>query len=168
MKIGGGNHGIGIHGTHLGPGVMIRYAHSDEARQTIPWVEYSTPDGKTTVYATPDAKPDGAGPDIARDGLHGLPQPALAHASTCRSAPWTRAMNAGPISATLPFAKKKAVEILKAQLPDARGGRAADSRGLREVLPGELSGRLGAAPGRGDGIRPSRCWPSTTATSSRT
>ena len=40
MKIGGGNHGIGIHGTHLGPGVVIRYGHSDEARQTIPWVEY--------------------------------------------------------------------------------------------------------------------------------
>ncbi len=28
MKIGGGNHGIGIHGTHLGPGVVIRYRHS--------------------------------------------------------------------------------------------------------------------------------------------
>jgi len=58
MKIGGGNRGIGIHGTHLGPGVVIHYAHSDEARQTIPWVEYDV-NGKKTVYATSDAKPDG-------------------------------------------------------------------------------------------------------------
>ncbi len=35
MKIGGGNKGIGIHGTHLGPGVRIRYGHSDVQRQTI-------------------------------------------------------------------------------------------------------------------------------------
>src|SRR5579862_3853550 len=49
MKIGGGNRGIGIHGTHLGKGTAIRYAHSDEARQTIPWVEYSV-NGKKTVY----------------------------------------------------------------------------------------------------------------------
>ena len=46
MKIGGGNNGIGIHGTHLGPGVTIRYGHSDEARQNIPWVEYNDANGK--------------------------------------------------------------------------------------------------------------------------
>src|ERR1044071_8718752 len=60
MKIGGGNHGIGIHGTHLGRGpgeVVIRY-RSDESRQNIPWVS-STVNGKTTVFATADAKTDG-------------------------------------------------------------------------------------------------------------
>ena len=41
LKIGGGNGTQGIHGTHLGPGVRIRYAPADEQRQTIPWVEYS-------------------------------------------------------------------------------------------------------------------------------
>ena len=50
LKVGGGNNGIGIHGTHLGPGVRIRYAHSDEQRQTIPWIEYNGP-GRRTVYA---------------------------------------------------------------------------------------------------------------------
>ena len=49
LKIGGGNNGIGIHGTHLGAGVKIRYAHSDEQRQTIPWIEYNGPAGET-VY----------------------------------------------------------------------------------------------------------------------
>src|SRR5262249_53408640 len=63
MKIGGGNHGIGIHGTHLGRtkgDVVIRYGHTDEARQNIPWIE-STVNGKTTVYATEGAKTNGAG-----------------------------------------------------------------------------------------------------------
>ena len=76
--IGGGNHGAGIHGTHLGPGVHIRYAHSDESRQTIPSIEYSDNAGRRTAYVAPDAKPDGAGLRIPGDGLYGLPQPAVA------------------------------------------------------------------------------------------
>jgi hypothetical protein len=43
VKIGGGNHGIGIHGTHLGPGVRIYYTPADESRQTINKVEYTAP-----------------------------------------------------------------------------------------------------------------------------
>src|SRR4051794_16011693 len=62
VKIGGGNHGIGIHGTHLGPGVRIRYGHSDEARQTIPWVEYSNQNtGRKTTYLASEAKRDASG-----------------------------------------------------------------------------------------------------------
>ena len=30
----------GIHGSHLGPGIEIRYAAADAKRQVIPWVEY--------------------------------------------------------------------------------------------------------------------------------
>ncbi len=111
MKIGGGNGGIGIHGTHLGPGVAIRYGHSDEARQTIPWVESSV-NGKKTVYATADAKPDGAGLTMREmdcmdchnrpSHTYDLPERALDHA-----------MRDGLVSASLPFAKKKALEILK-------------------------------------------------------
>ncbi len=63
MKIGGGNHGVGIHGTHLGPGVNIRYAATDEQRQNIPWVEYNGP-GRKTLYTTADAKPNGGGAPI--------------------------------------------------------------------------------------------------------
>src|ERR1051325_1100502 len=59
MKIGGGNGGIGIHGTHLGPGVKIRYAHADEARQTINWVEYNNANEKRqTLYLAQGAKAD--------------------------------------------------------------------------------------------------------------
>ena len=115
MKIGGGNHGIGIHGTHLGRGpgeVVIRYGHSDEARQNIPWIE-STVDGKKTVYATADAKPDGAGLTMREmDCMDCHNRPA--HAYDLPDRALDRAMSNGLISPALPFAKKKGLEILKA------------------------------------------------------
>jgi hypothetical protein len=111
MKIGGGNKGIGIHGTHLGPGVTITYRHSDEARQTIPWVQYDN-NGKKTVYAASDAKPDGAGlAERTMDCMDCHNRPAHSYDLPDRGV--DKAMNSGLISAALPFAKKKAVEILK-------------------------------------------------------
>jgi hypothetical protein len=113
MKIGGGNRGIGIHGTHLGtkPGeVMIRYWASDEARQTIPVLDYSV-NGKTTRYAaSPDAKPAGEGREMDCIDCHNRP----AHAFEVPDRALDRAMAAGLISPALPFAKKKGLEILKA------------------------------------------------------
>lgn len=109
MKIGGGNHGVGIHGTHLGPGVMIRYAHSDEARQTIPWVEYDGPAGKT-VYAAPNAKIDGL-PVREMDCMDCHNRPT--HTYELPERGLDNAMNAGLIAPSLPFAKKKALEILQ-------------------------------------------------------
>jgi hypothetical protein len=110
MKIGGGNGGIGIHGTHLGTGVKIMY-RSDESRQTIPWVEYSV-NGQTTVYATADVQPAIAG-SIPREmdcmDCHNRPS----HAYDLPEGAVDKAMNAGLIAPSLPFAKKKAVEILK-------------------------------------------------------
>jgi hypothetical protein len=115
VRIGGGNNGIGIHGTHLGPGVKISYGHSDEARQTIPWVQYEGPNRKTT-YATADAKPDGAGLTIREmDCMDCHNRPSHSYELPERAV--DRAMNAGGIPASLPFAKKKAVEILKASYP---------------------------------------------------
>ena len=112
MKIGGGNRGIGIHGTHLGSGVAIRYAHADEGRQNIPWIEYNGPGGKT-VYATPEAKPDGGGLPIREmDCVDCHNRPTHAYELPERAV--DRVMNAGRISPSLPFAKKRAVEILKA------------------------------------------------------
>jgi hypothetical protein len=113
MKIGGGNNGIGIHGTHLGPGVLIRYRNSDDARQNIPWVEYNTADGKSVTFATPGTRPDGAGLPIPREmdcmDCHNRPS----HSYELPDRAVDRDMNAGLIAASLPFAKKKAVEILK-------------------------------------------------------
>jgi len=112
MKIGGGNGGIGIHGTHLGPGVAIRYAATDEQRQNIPWVEYNGP-GRKTLYTTADAKPDGGGAPIRlMDCMDCHNRPSHSYDLPDRGV--DKAMAAGRMSPALPFAKKKAVEILKA------------------------------------------------------
>ncbi|HWC97035.1 MAG TPA: NapC/NirT family cytochrome c [Candidatus Sulfopaludibacter sp.] len=111
MKIGGGNHGIGIHGTHLGKGVRIQYEHSDDARQVIPRVKY-TVNGKTTVYETADAKPSGAyGESREMDCMDCHNRPA--HAYDLPERALNKSMNSGALSSALPFAKKKALEILK-------------------------------------------------------
>ena len=110
MKIGGGNGGVGIHGTHLGPGVTIRYKAADEQRQNIPWVEY-TVNGKTTEYATADAKlPAGVEPRLM-DCMDCHNRPSHSYDLPDRGI--DKAMAAGRMSAALPFAKKKGVEILK-------------------------------------------------------
>src|SRR5579872_5862485 len=101
MKIGGGNRGIGIHGTHLGKGVKIRYAPADESRQNIPWVEYDV-NGKKTVFASSDAKPNY--PDTATREMdcmdcHNRP----AHSYDLPERALDKAMNAGSVSAGLPF-----------------------------------------------------------------
>jgi hypothetical protein len=112
MKIGGGNGGIGIHGTHLGQGIVIRYGHSDEARQMIPWVEYEI-NGKKTVYAVPDAKPDGAGLAMrTMDCMDCHNRPSHTYELPDRAL--DKAMSQGLISSALPFARKQGLEILKA------------------------------------------------------
>jgi hypothetical protein len=114
VKVGGGNKGIGIHGTHLGPGITIRYGHADEARQDIPWIEYKNAnDGTTTVYKAAKAKPDGAGLTMREmDCMDCHNRPAHSYQLPERAV--DEAMYAHQISDALPFAKKKSVELLKA------------------------------------------------------
>ncbi len=112
MKIGGGGKGaVGIHGMHLGKGVRISYK-SDESRQTIGWVEYQDANGKKTEYAAADAKPEILNA-IPREmdcmDCHNRP----AHSYDLPDRALDKAMNTGTVSANLPFAKKKALEILK-------------------------------------------------------
>jgi len=114
MHIGGGNGTQGIHGAHVGPGIRIRYAASDEKRQTIPWVEYRDAQGKATVYTASDAKGQMPGNLEIREmdcvdchnrptHTYELPEPAV-----------DRLMAAGGISPALPFAKKTGLALLKA------------------------------------------------------
>jgi hypothetical protein len=112
-KIGGGNHGVGIHGTHLGPGVVVRYAHADEGRQTIPWVEYNNRNtGRKTTYMVPGTKPDASGLTIREmDCLDCHNRPAHAYELPERAI--DQALYAGSISTALPFVKKMSVALLK-------------------------------------------------------
>ena len=115
MHTGGGKFG-GIHGKHFGPGVEIHYAASDSARQTIPWVEYRNRD-------TREVRTFLAGGSTVDSAAH-LPRYQM-QCVDCHNRPThtfdlperavDRALGLGQISATLPFVKKKAVELLKAK-----------------------------------------------------
>ena len=115
LKIGGGNKGIGIHGTHLGPGVKIRYIPADEARQTINWVEYNNSnDKRKTLYLAANTKADpGAGANIREmDCMDCHNRPSHSYELPERAV--DNAMYSGLISPALPFARKKSVELLRA------------------------------------------------------
>jgi nitrate/TMAO reductase-like tetraheme cytochrome c subunit len=110
----GGSKISGIHGAHLGPGVHIRFAAADVARQTIPWVEYrDTTTGTVRAFASSDAAPDSA---------KGLPTYEM-QCVDCHNRPThtfdlpDRAMDkslaVGEIAVTLPYIKKNGVEVLK-------------------------------------------------------
>jgi len=114
LHIGGGNGTQGIHGMHVGPGVHIRYAATDEKRQTIPWVEYRDAKGKITAYSASDTKGALPGNLPIREmdcmDCHNRPS----HAYEMPDSAVDRAMAAGSISPSLPFAKKTSVAILRA------------------------------------------------------
>ena len=114
MMVGGSRTG-GIHGKHFGPGIEIRYAATDKQRQTIPWVEYKdTSSGETREYSTAEAKAAAASspPKFVMQCVDCHNRP------THTFAPPDRALDAGFaggwLPTTLPFLKKKGLEVLKA------------------------------------------------------
>jgi len=113
LHIGGGGGGPGIHSAHLGTGITIRYG-SDESRQNIGWVEYqNTSVGRTTLFLGADTKPGSvnraAGRVMDCIDCHNRPT----HTYQLPERAMDQAMAAGEISASLPFVKKKGLEILK-------------------------------------------------------
>ncbi len=125
MRIGGGRRGPGIHGRHLGPGVEIHYVASDESRQTILSVVYNDGRGHVSTYASPGATPE---------KIKNLP-PRLMDCMDCHNRPThtyelperavDSALSIGDISRTLPFIKKKSVEVLRATYPSREAAAAA-------------------------------------------
>jgi hypothetical protein len=114
MRIGGGHGSPGIHGAHLGPGVTIHYSPADESRQTIPRVEYQNSLTKRgAIYVASDARPE---------ALKKLPT-RLMDCVDCHNRPThtlelperavNKALASGAISPSLPFVKKRGVELLK-------------------------------------------------------
>ena len=118
MMMVGGSMMPGIHGSHFGPGIEIRYAASDKKRQNIPWVEYrNTQKGETRTYLAADAT---AGVE------NGLPRYTMqcvdchnrpTHAFELPDRAMDKAMALGVLPTTLPFLKKKGLELLKAGYP---------------------------------------------------
>jgi len=114
MLTGGGDLG-GIHGKHLATGIEIHYAAPDAKRQTIPWVEYRNrntgevrtflADGSTSqsVASMPRHQMECA--DCHNRPTHTFELPERAVDET---------MGLGRISPTLPFIKRRTLELLKA------------------------------------------------------
>jgi nitrate/TMAO reductase-like tetraheme cytochrome c subunit len=122
LKIGGRTWqgSVGIHGRHLDQGSRIRYISTDEQRQVIPVVYYTDDKGKTVEYVSTDIK-------VSKEEL-AKSEKRVMDCIDCHNRPtheFELPENAvdlriarGLISAELPFIKKKAVELLKADYPD--------------------------------------------------
>lgn len=136
LKIGGGSSpgGHGIHGRHLGAGERISYVATDDRRQEIPRVTYVDAAGKTVEYVSSEIKVTPEQLARAEDrnmdcvDCHNRP----AHAFELPERAVDAAMSEGTISPTLPFVKKKAVELLRAEYPDREQAARSIPEGLAE------------------------------------
>ena len=115
MLTGGGDLG-GIHGKHLAPGVEIHYAAADAKRQTIPWVEYrnrNTGEARTFLAAGSNAQSFANLPHYQMQCVDCHNRPT--HSFELPDRAVDEALGLGHISPTLPFIKKKAIELLQAK-----------------------------------------------------
>jgi nitrate/TMAO reductase-like tetraheme cytochrome c subunit len=114
LMLVGGNRLSGIHGAHFGPGVHIRFAAADAKRQTIPWIEYrNTETGEVRHFVTPESPPDSSKAlsqfDMECVDCHNRPT----HAFDLPEQAMDKALALGDLPVTLPYIKKKGLELLK-------------------------------------------------------
>jgi NapC/NirT cytochrome c family, N-terminal region/Cytochrome c7 and related cytochrome c len=132
MHVGGAAAGVGVHGHHVKAGASVRYISIDRERQTIPVVDYEDGNGKKTSYVSTDVKttPEQLAKSEHREmdctDCHNRP----GHAFELPDAAVNKQMASGQISPDLPFIKKKAVELLKADYPDGDAAQKAIVAGL--------------------------------------
>ncbi len=114
MNVGGELMG-GIHGSHHGEGIEIKFVATDAKRQDIPLVEYAnkkTGVSRTYVKSGANASDFASAPRITMQCFDCHNRPA--HAFQLPDAAVDRALMLGRMSIGLPFLKKTSVEILKA------------------------------------------------------
>ena len=122
LKVGGHTWqgSVGIHGRHLDEGSRIHYISIDDQRQVIPVVYYTNDQGKTVEYVSTDIKATkqqlDAGEHRSMDCVDCHNRPT--HAFELPENAVNQQMATGLISPELPFIRKKAVELLKADYPD--------------------------------------------------
>ncbi|HEY1467721.1 MAG TPA: NapC/NirT family cytochrome c [Candidatus Acidoferrum sp.] len=114
MMMVGGSKFAGIHGKHFGPGIQIRFAAADAQRQGIPWVEYRNNNtGTVRTFVTEGSKPDSHKNlpvyEMQCVDCHNRPT----HTFELPERGMNTALALGELSSTLPFVKKKGVDLLK-------------------------------------------------------
>lgn len=119
MRTGGGSlirgGARGIH-WHADPDNVINYVATDEARQKIPWIQVTTPDGKTTTFT--DKNNPLSQQDLAKLGqrrmdcidCHNRPT----HIYQTAEAAVDDVISNGVVNPTLPFVKREGVKAITA------------------------------------------------------
>lgn len=119
MRVGGGASG-GIHGAHLAPGISIRYFATDAKRQTIPRVEYKNAKmGITRTFMTPGSTEASTSKLASYTMQCADCHNRVAHSFDLPDRALDRALAAGEINPTLPFAKKTGLALLEAKYASA-------------------------------------------------
>ena len=116
LMLVGGEGITGIHDAHLAPGVHIRFAAADPARQTIPWVEYrndSTNQIRTFASTGPPGKAPGELPKYEMQCVDCHNRPT--HTFELPARAMDKALAFGEIPSGLPFIKKESVRWLKTE-----------------------------------------------------
>jgi nitrate/TMAO reductase-like tetraheme cytochrome c subunit len=136
LKIGGrrGDRASGIHGRHLQAASRITYVTTDGKRQVIPRVTWVDDSGRQVEYVSEDVKV--SADEIARAehrtmdcmDCHNRPS----HTFELPERALDEAMAAGRISPKLPFIKREALRLLKAEYPDQDRAAVAIASGLNE------------------------------------
>ena len=122
VKVGGSQSTghTGIHGVHLDPARPISYVSTDGKRQVIPVVEAVDAAGQKQTYTSTEIKV--TADELARGerrtmdcmDCHNRPS----HTFELPERAMDRAMAEGRISPTLPYIKKKGIELLRAEYGD--------------------------------------------------
>ena len=140
LKVGGQrtDGGIGIHGRHLSDKSRITYVTTDGQRQAISAVTYVGDDGKVAEFAAEAADPPASAAASERREMdcvdcHNRPT----HVFELPDRALDRALQDGRISPSLPFVKKKGMELLKADYPDGVTASARIASGLVEYYKTE-------------------------------
>lgn len=142
MHLGGGMSGPlthkGIHGAHLGPGITIRYAHADEARQKITRIAYENKaSGRSVEYAPSDQSQAKAASMRVMDCMDCHNRPS--HTFELPERAVDQALSDGRLDPSLPFVKKRVVEVLRKKYASDAEAAVEIPKAIRAFYPGMSS-----------------------------
>jgi nitrate/TMAO reductase-like tetraheme cytochrome c subunit len=136
VKVGGGDlasgNAGGIHWWHMYSQNKITYVPADKQRQNIPWVQLTDPQGKVTTFVAADSK-------YTSEQLSKMPLRAM-DCVDCHNRPTHIYKLPGPaiddvmlikkVDPSLPFIKKKALELMTKDYPNQQAARDAIKSGI--------------------------------------